>query len=123
MMSMKLNVRTFQRKGLNNMLPIPYVSTLDDIGLEITEGTYPYITFKTLSETGDIISCITIPKCRFRICEHDESLIEARSCDCGEGTTICGFPMQKIALARSQLRRWVLADTINPDHFLFVCQA
>jgi hypothetical protein len=85
---------------------IPYVSTLEQLHEQITEGIFPFVTFRV--QIGpDIISNVTIPHCRFRPTESDE-IIEARSCDCGG--SICGVPTQSLYLSKNQMKNYVFIE-------------
>lgn len=97
-------------------IPIPYVTSLEDIYSEITEGVFPFVTFIVTNSGGDYASYVTIPFCRFRSCEQNNTLMEARSCDC-EGV-LCGHPVQRLYMSKSEMKNWICWHT-EPMKYVF----
>lgn len=98
-------------------IPIPYITTLEDVYEDFNNDLSSFVTFRVQSGTNSIISNVTIPFCRFRKMDNGD-LFEIRSCDCNG--SICGHPTQKIYMTENHFKDYVFLEQINL-HYFFVC--
>lgn len=101
---------------LNKIIPIPYITTLDQMYEDFNELLHCFVTFRIQTEQ-EIICNVTIPYCRFREAHENAGLLDVRSCDC-EGT-LCNHPTQRIFMSKSQLKNYVFFEE-NNFHYIFV---
>ncbi|MEK5036189.1 hypothetical protein MKY96_32590 [Paenibacillus sp. FSL R7-0302] len=87
-------------------------STLAEMCEEITEGLFPFVTFRVFVGSS-MASCVTIPWCRFR--PYQNAFWEVRSCDCGG--TYCGHPTQTLYMEKSSTKEYVFSKVQDGVYF------
>lgn len=90
-------------------------STLAEMYEEISEGTFPFITFNTVTkEDGELLTSCTIPWARFREKEVP-GLWEVRSCDCEEHKD----ERQNMFITKNAMAKFILDRVEGPVHYIF----
>jgi hypothetical protein len=94
----------------------PGRSTLAEMYEEVTEGIFPFVTFRVMIGS-DLLLQTMINWCRFRELPENPEILEVRSCDCSG--MVCGHPTQKMYISKRALKEWKFVEERQGMFLLF----